>query len=104
MIQSGHISEDMECSLEDIKEMLYQRFDAIDYVQAKEDVEPFIRDISILNIWQADFFKQITRGVNGNCHTAHNASYLADSSRQSAKSWRKKSFPMGLVDGSGRYR
>ena len=49
--------------MEDIKQMLYQRFDMIDYTQAKEDVESFIRDASILNLWKADFFKQITQDL-----------------------------------------
>ena len=40
--------------------MLYERFDAIDFRQAKQDVEPFIRDTASLNMWNADFFKQIT--------------------------------------------
>ncbi len=43
--------------------MLYKRFDAIDYKQAKEDAEAFIRDIYVLDIWSADFFKQITEGL-----------------------------------------
>ena len=43
-----------------IKEMLNKRFDSIDYAQAKQDVEPFIHDISVLDVWSAEFFKQIT--------------------------------------------
>ena len=31
--------------------------------QAKKDVEPFIHDTNSLNIWSADFFKQITEGL-----------------------------------------
>ena len=29
----------------------------------RQDVEPFIHDSSVLNIWSADFFKQITEGL-----------------------------------------
>jgi len=43
--------------------MLYDRFDVIDFGQAKEDVEPFIRDTSMLNLWNVNFFKQITEGL-----------------------------------------
>ena len=39
------------------------RFDSIDFLQARKDVEPFIRDTSILDIWSSDFFKQITEGL-----------------------------------------
>jgi predicted nucleotidyltransferase component of viral defense system len=47
-------------SLEDAKQLLCDRFDRIDYSQAKEDVRPFIKDPSSLDIWSSDFFKQIT--------------------------------------------
>lgn len=63
LIQSGFISADTECSLDMIKSMLTNRFDSIDFSQAKRDVEPFIHDTSVLNIWSADFFKQITEGL-----------------------------------------
>lgn len=63
LIQSGYIGEDMECSLDEIKQMLNERFESIDFTQAKEDVEPFIRDVSVLNLWNKDFFKQITEGL-----------------------------------------
>lgn len=60
LIQSWHISKDSAFTMLDLKHMLYERFETIDYAQAKEDVEPFIRDSAMLNIWSADFFKQIT--------------------------------------------
>lgn len=60
LIQSEFISADAECSLDEVKSMLSNRFDSIDFSQAKRDVEPFIHDTSVLNIWSADFFKQIT--------------------------------------------
>jgi len=63
LIQSGFLSEKADCSLEEIKHMLADRFDSIDFSQAKRDVEPFIHDTSVLNIWSADFFKQITEGL-----------------------------------------
>ena len=44
--------------------MLMERFNSIDFVQARRDVEPFIRDTSVLYIWSPDFFKQITNGLN----------------------------------------
>ena len=63
LIDSGYISENQECTLEEIKTMLKSRFDSIDFLQARKDVEPFIRDTSILDIWSSDFFKQITEGL-----------------------------------------
>lgn len=63
LIDSKYITADKECSLDEIKRMLYERFDAVDFSQAKQDVEPFIHDISVLDIWSADFFKQITENL-----------------------------------------
>lgn len=63
LLQSGFISEDVECTLPELQHMLYERFDTIDFRQAKQDVEPFIRDTASLNMWNADFFKQITAGL-----------------------------------------
>lgn len=63
LLDSGYISPEDDCSLSAIKQMLSERFDRIDYAQAKKDVEPFIHDTSVLNIWSADFFKQITSGL-----------------------------------------
>ena len=44
LIQSERISPDAPCDLPEIKRMLCERFDAIDFAQARQDVEPFIRD------------------------------------------------------------
>lgn len=63
LIDSGFIFPDAECSLSDIKKMLADRFDSINFAQARQDVEPFIRDASVLDIWSSDFFKQITAGL-----------------------------------------
>ena len=63
LIDSNYIDKDRDCSIEEIKRMLIERFDNIDYTQAKQDVEPFIYDSSTINIWNADFFKQITENI-----------------------------------------
>lgn len=63
LIDSGYISTDADCSLAEIKKILGERFDSIDFAQAKKDVEPFIHDTSVLDIWSSDFFRQITDGL-----------------------------------------
>ena len=63
LMQSGHIGEHSKGDLPEIKEMLVGRFGTIDFAQAKNDVAPFIRDPRVLDIWSADFFKQITDGL-----------------------------------------
>jgi len=63
LIDSGYIHSDVDCSLTEIKKMLTERFDSIDFAQARRDVEPFIYDTSVLDIWSSEFFKQITDGL-----------------------------------------
>lgn len=63
LIDSGCITPDDPCSLNEIKCMLNERFDSVDFSQAREDVEPFIHDTSVLDIWSADFFRQITENL-----------------------------------------
>lgn len=66
LLQSGHINEEEAFTAEILRQMLHDRFDTIDFLQAKEDVEPFIRDTELLNLWSADFFKQITGSLSVN--------------------------------------
>lgn len=63
LIDSGHLKEEDSCSLEDIKKMLCDRFDTMDLSQAKQDVTPFVHDVSKLDLWGADFFRQITENL-----------------------------------------
>lgn len=60
LIDSKYITADADCSLNETKKMLAERFDSIDYVQARRDVEPFIHDTSVLDAWSSEFFRQIT--------------------------------------------
>ncbi len=49
--------------MEDIKDMLTLRFNEINFSQAKDDVAPFIKDISELDMWCTEFFIQITQNI-----------------------------------------
>lgn len=60
---SGAISKDSDFSMETLLEMLNQRFDSIDFAQAKQDVLPFINDPSKLDLWSKDFFADISRNL-----------------------------------------
>ena len=63
LIQSGVWDEGKAFSVEDAKHLLCERFETIDYQQAKEDVVPFLKNTAALDMWSADFFKQITEGL-----------------------------------------
>ena len=47
-----------------LKEMLIKKFNEIDYNEAKEDVLPFTKDASSLDLWSKDFFITITDKLN----------------------------------------
>lgn len=58
--QSGYLNPGEEFTLTVLKQELNKRFETLDYNQAKEDVIPFIHDHDSLQVWNANFFKQIT--------------------------------------------
>jgi predicted nucleotidyltransferase component of viral defense system len=60
LVQSGYLKKEEHFTLADLKQHLSNRFEAINYSQAKEDVIPFIRNQASLQVWSASFFKQIT--------------------------------------------
>ena len=63
MIDSRALNEVDPFDINVLKQMLNDRFDAIDYEAARDDVRSFIRDKDSLNIWCPEFFKQITQRI-----------------------------------------
>lgn len=66
LIHSGNIKAEDEFSLGELKKMLTERFESIDYEQAKQDVEPFISDHAMLDLWGPGFFVGITESLKEN--------------------------------------
>lgn len=66
LIQSGHFADTQMLTLDGVKQLLCERFTEIDFEQAKADVLPFIKDTTLLNLWSADFFQQITTELKEN--------------------------------------
>ena len=64
LIDSHYIDANVIISCDDIRKMLIERFNEIDFEQAKEDVIPFIKDPSVLDIWSKEFFIAITDHLN----------------------------------------
>ena len=64
LVDSGFIAKDFNLTREALISMLNERFSAIDYEQAKQDVIPFIKDKTKLDIWSTEFFTEITKGLN----------------------------------------
>lgn len=60
------INENNKITCDDVKTMWIDWLQAIGYIQAKEDVIPFIKDICVLNIWSKVFFISITNNLISN--------------------------------------
>jgi len=60
LIDSGFLDKTSTFDRNVLKQMLWERFEQIDYTLAKEDVYPFVRDTQVLDLWSKDFFQQIT--------------------------------------------
>ena len=63
LIASNYINADTDFNIDTLKELLRKKFSEIDYSDAKEDVLPFIKDTTSLNIWSKDFFISITNNL-----------------------------------------
>lgn len=63
LIASNYINADTDFNIDILKELLIKKFSKIDYSDAKEDVLPFIKDTTSLNIWSKDFFISITSNL-----------------------------------------
>ena len=61
LVQSKFISEDYALTIENLKLLLNERFENLDIDQAKQDVLPFIKDKSKLDLWSKEFFIEITK-------------------------------------------
>lgn len=63
LIDSGFIDKETKLDNDDVKRILVDRFNEIDFDAAKNDVVSFIKDTSALNIWSKDFFVNITSNL-----------------------------------------
>jgi len=66
LINSNVIKRDDEFSIDTLKEMLNKKFEEIDFTDAKEDVITFIEDIDSLNLWNSEFFIEISKNISVN--------------------------------------
>ena len=56
LCESGVWDNEADFNLDDLKGLLTKRFESIDWIKAKQDVAPFIKDGRELEIWSAKFF------------------------------------------------
>ena len=63
LIESNFISRNEEFNIEALKEMLNKKFKEINYTNAKEDVISFVDDEASLDLWDKNFFIEITKNL-----------------------------------------
>lgn len=65
LVASGVMNESDAFDGEKLISMLNDRFESIDFEQAKQDVLPFIKNASALELWGVEMFRDITKGIEG---------------------------------------
>lgn len=60
LLTSNYISRDFDLNYDSLKELLFKRFNEINFEDAKEDVKNFITNPDELKLWNKDFFCEIT--------------------------------------------
>ncbi len=61
LVQSKFINENYDLTIDNLKALLSERFENLDIEQAKQDVLPFIKDKTKLDLWSKEFFVEITK-------------------------------------------
>ena len=60
LLESDYIKENDKFNIDILKEMLINKFNEINYDEAKEDVISFVKNSDSLDIWSKEFFISIT--------------------------------------------
>lgn len=65
MEQTGHWNPNTTLDETALKERLTQRFNEVDFDQARDDVRPFVSDADALALWSREFFLGLVEQVKG---------------------------------------
>jgi len=65
MVQTGHFEQDKDFNLDNLKVMLVDHFNSVDFAMAKNDILPFIKDERELDLWGKEFFISLVEMLNG---------------------------------------
>ena len=63
LIESGYTNVNDNFNINNVKELLINKFNEINYSDAIEDVKPFIKNVEGLKVWNKDFFCEITNNL-----------------------------------------
>lgn len=61
LLDSGYLKEDKPISKDDVKKILFEKFDTINFNEAKKDILPFVNDKYNIDIWDKDLFISMTK-------------------------------------------
>ncbi len=61
MRQTRHLDQKETLTPDKIHELLFNKFNTIDYHQARQDVDIFLKDTEKTSLWSMDFFHAITQ-------------------------------------------
>jgi predicted nucleotidyltransferase component of viral defense system len=62
-LEENNIQIPSELSKETIKDLLLQRIESLDVEKAKNDVQPFIKDIREIELWSKEFFVSVIENM-----------------------------------------
>ncbi len=62
-LEANEIKIPDELTKQNIKELLLQRIESLDVAKAKNDVQPFIKDMRECDLWSKEFFKAVAENI-----------------------------------------
>ena len=62
-LEENNIQIPSELTKQTIKELLLQRIETLDIVKAKNDIQPFIKDIREIELWSKEFFVSVIENI-----------------------------------------
>ena len=63
LYQTGYLDKSAALDIHLLKTLLKNRFESIDYEQAKQDVLPFISNPEKISLWSSSFFQAVTENL-----------------------------------------
>jgi len=63
MAQTGHWTVPAPLTAEDLRDLITRRIDKVDIDQTRREVEPFVKDASVLAIWSKAFFLDVASRI-----------------------------------------
>ncbi len=62
-LEANEINIPDELTKQNIKELLLQRIESLDVTKAKNDVQPFIKDMREIELWSKEFFMAVVKNI-----------------------------------------